>query len=68
MTSAGTRSSKNAQVTHGRGVSTGLGVAVLDSGELEHALRGRGGDDTGSAGGGDEGDVDGADLDRKSVV
>lgn len=45
-----------------RGVTTRLGVAVLDTGELEHALRGRSGDDTGTAGGGDELDEDGTGL------
>ncbi len=40
------------EVTHGSGLTAGLGVAVLDTSELEHALRGRGGNDTGTTGSG----------------
>lgn len=54
----GEKSEDNAR----RGVTTRLSVAVLDTGKLEHALRGRGGDDAGTAGRRDELDVDGASL------
>jgi len=37
-------------------------VAVLDTGELEHSLGGRGGDDTGTSGGGDQSAHDGSRL------
>lgn len=40
------------EVTHGSGLTRRLGVAVLDTSELEHALGGGGGNDTGTTGSG----------------
>ena len=42
------------EVAHGGSLTAGLGVAVLDTGELEHALGGGGSNDTGTTGGGDK--------------
>lgn len=50
------------EVALGGGVTLGLGVAVLDTGELEHALGSGGSDNAGTAGSGDETAHDGARL------
>ena len=52
------------EVTHGLGLSSGGGVAILDTGELKNPLGGGGGDEAGTAGSGDQADGDGARLAR----
>lgn len=49
-------------VTHGTGVTAGGGVAVLNTGHVHQLLAGWGGDKTGTTGGRDEADTDGAAL------
>ena len=50
------------EVAHGLGLTPGGGVAVLDTSELENLLGGGGGHKSGTAGGGDQADGDGARL------
>ena len=49
-------------VAHGPGVAAGAGVAVVDAGHVEELLAGDGGDESRTAGGGDEADADGSAL------
>ena len=49
-------------VAHGTGVTTRTGVAVVDAGHVQELLTGDGGDEAGTAGGGDEADADGTAL------
>jgi len=50
------------EVTHSGSVSSGLGVAILNTSELKHTLASGGSDDTSSSGTGDHGDGNGTSL------
>ena len=49
-------------VTHGTGVATGRGIAVIDASHVQELLTGDGGNEAGTTGGGDETDTNGTAL------
>ena len=54
--------SRLGEVTQSPGGATGRGVAILDTGHLQQLLGHRGGNDTGTTGGGDQTHPDGSAL------